>query len=446
MKRAKFFSLDEVNPILERVLETSVADETELVWLERSRGALSARSPDQSVIEGPSLTILVRVVRGGRLGWFRTAAPTVNELTDAVRQALALSTSQPKFKKRPLFPKADDTALPTGRLHDRQISRLTLNEAENLRDRWRRNGEALRLSWSESRIVVANSHGLRRHAAASDLSLAITAGQGLHGCGRAASSVRQLKQLDLEALYERTYSCHMDANGETASDIPKDGVPMLLAPEATIELLNVLNLHALSSRAFLDGSSFMSQHRNIQVFDRQFNLRDDATHEGALPFPFDFEGSPKRAVDLIVEGKPSIPALNHHQSLEAGFDPPAQSVGGLDAMYGNLFLLPGTLDPDSLLDAAGQGLRVGWLEQVSCFEPSHLKIRAVARSVRRVRNGRLAEPLPDFIWETSLLRALARLEGLGQQTVVRATPTTPLGGISAPAIVLAEADGFYPLR
>ena len=164
-----------------------------------------------------------------------------------------------------------------------------------------------------------------------------------------------------------------------------------------------------------------------------------------MPFPFDLEGSPKRRLELILEGQPSTVALNKYQGAEAGMRPTAQSVGGQDALFGNLFLLPGSASEDELLAAADGGIRIGWLQPPECFEPSQLHFRAIARCAQRIENGRLGATLPDFAWEESLLRAFARLRAVGRESAVHSTPTTPLGAIAAPAIVLADAEGFHSL-
>jgi predicted Zn-dependent protease len=222
-------------------------------------------------------------------------------------------------------------------------------------------------------------------------------------------------------------------------------VPVLFTGEAVIELLNVLNTFAFSGRAFVEGTSFLARHRNVQVFDRGFNLCDDGTRTPGLPFPFDLEGSPKAPLDLIVDGQPSTPALTYQQGAETGLVPTAQAVGGQDALFGNLFLLPGEASEEELLAAADGGIHVGWLDRPECFDPGHLHLRARARGVRRVEGGKLGPPLPELVWEDSLLRALARLRAVGRDPVVRAVSSTPLGAISAPALVLTESEGFRVL-
>ena len=64
--------------------------------------------------------------------------------------------------------------------------------------------------------------------------------------------------------------------------------------------------------------------------------------------------------------------------------------------------------------------------------------------MRRIAGGSLGPPLPDLVWEETLLGALARLRLVGRRSVVRSTPTTPLGAISTPAVMLTASEGFRP--
>ncbi len=427
---------DQVSATFEQVLATSTADETELVWFERKYGqASSDRRKDQ--FASPQLTVLIRVIEGGRQGWHRTDTANASDLEAGLRQALAVSKVQPKAKKQPVLPTNNRDLRFVGKLLDSELSRLDLKSAQGLLQTWCGHTIKGQLDWSETRLAVFNSHGLRRSAASSEVSFEARR-NGSHGGSRAAGSARSLAALGVPKICERVN--HQPA--ERSAELPSGSVPVLLAPEATIALLNVINTFALAGRSYLDGTSFLVRHRNFQVFDRALNLRDDGHRLPGLPFPFDLEGSPKQPLDLICEGQPSTVALNEYQGAEAGMRPTAQAVGGQDALFGNLFLLPGGASDQELLDAADGGIYIGWLDPPECYEPTQLRIRANARCVRRIEAGRLGAALPDFAWEESLLRALARLNAIGGETVVHSTPTTPLGAISAPAIVLANAEGF----
>ncbi|MEM7583581.1 MAG: metallopeptidase TldD-related protein [Acidobacteriota bacterium] len=431
-----FIPFDHVSSTFERVLANSPADETELVWFERKYGEVSS-TKRSDVLESPRLTVLIRVIEGGRQGWHRTDSTTASELEAGLRQALAVAKVQPKAKKRPVLPTNNRDLRFSSQLLDREISQLDLRSARNLLAEWCPRGVKGRIDWSETRLAVFNSHGLRRSAASSELTFEALSNGGV-GTGRAAGSARSLKALDAPKICQR--ACLRPA--EKAAELPEQSVPVMLSPEATIALLNVINTFALAGRSYLDGTSFLVRHRNFQVFDRALNLRDDGHRVPGVPFPFDLEGSPKQPLDLICKGQPSAVALNHYQGAEAGMEPTAQAVGGQDSLFGNLFLLPGEASESELLEAAEGGIYVGWLEPPECYEPTQLRVRMTARCVRKIEGGQFGAALPDFVWEESLLRALARLNAIGREAVVHATSTTPLGAISAPAIVLADTEGF----
>lgn len=448
-----FCDLEDLRRRLEQALAASPADETELVCFERCRA--TARGGSGGGLEAPLRSVLVRVVEGRRLGWYRSDASSAGELENAVRLALSLAKLEPRLKPKALFPQRGEKTFLDHRakLHDPAVEHLDPAAASQHLEALSLVGEDATLRWSRSRLVIANSHGLWRSASATEVSLAVATGRHA-GAGHAAAASRSLAGLDLLAVFERARRVAADATAGCAARAAADNlpgprgqaVPALLAPEATIALLDVINLHAFSGRAFLDGSSVLSRHCNVQVFDRRFHLRDDGSAVEGLAFPFDFEGGAKRPLELIVAGTPSTPALSRHQAQLAGLAATGRSVGGSDTLFGNLFVLPGEADEDALLAAADGGVFLGWLEKPVCLDPLHLRIRAIARGVRRIENGALGAPLPTLVWEDSLLRVLARLEAVGRRCVVRAMATTPLGAISAPALALTAIEGLQVAR
>lgn len=460
---------ERIDEVFQRAFELSPADETELVWLERRHGRASSDPAAPAYLEPSRLTVLVRVAVGGRVGWHRTESGGHGDVEIALRQAMALATTKSKARRLPVLPTPGELIELSAPLFDPEIAALTVDKARRRAQDLCRGGfgaaglgaagmagqggglsgghsgagEEAILRWGQTQIAVANTHGLARMAEATEASLQFRSGRGPQA-GWAAGSARSLAGLGGPEIVQR-------ARGRVswlppAEPPATERLPLMLSAEAVCELLNVLNIFALAGRAYLDGTSFLARHRNVQVFDRNFHLRDDAGAMPGLPFPFDFEGMSKRPLDLITFGKPSLPALSHQQSGEAGLEPTAQSVGGHDALFGNLFLLPGELDEPGLLQTAEGGIYVGWLDRPECYEPNQLRVRALARGVRLIENGKLGAPLPDLVWDESLLHAFARLRGVGRELVVRSMPSTPLGGIAAPSLVLEEANKLDPVR
>ncbi|MEM1250744.1 MAG: metallopeptidase TldD-related protein, partial [Acidobacteriota bacterium] len=200
------------------------------------------------------------------------------------------------------------------------------------------------------------------------------------------------------------------------------------------------------SNAYREGYSFVRQHLGSQVFDARFDLVDDATSERGLPFPFDLEGRRKQRVDLVARGVPRTPTVDSQAAQEFQLEPTGHAVGGGDAYALNLFMEPGTASSQELLETADGGLWISRLERIECFDLGRMLLRTVARGVRRIQGGQLAQPLPDLVWNDSLLRVFSRLEAVGQEHSVKVSRDGVLGGTSAPSIVLPGVEGLVPSR
>lgn len=424
---------------LETALRDSPADETELVWIESRRDAASSGRSRRSRAESSSV-LLVRVIERGRLGSYRTGGRSSGELGRAIRQALAQARATDPLSGMRHFP-ADITALAEkAQLHDAAIADLTPDSArQHLRERLdsATNGQ---LEWVEAHVAVANSRGLRRFAAVTGAQATVRVGGGPQG-GVACSASRHLEALDFSALQTQAISRASQASFEPWS--PGE-VPVVFSPLATRALLDVINRYAFSASSYAEGQSFLREHLGIQVFDRSFNLVDDATREDGIPFPFDLEGTAKQRIELVSEGTPRTPALDQRQAAQLGLPPTGHAIGGNDALAENLFLKPDPANSEEqLLRQADGGLWVGALSPLECFEPARMRIRAGLRGVRRIRDGRLEAPLEDLLWQGSLLRGVSNLIGIGDRPELGWLGDRGVfGGCSCPPIALVAATGI----
>ncbi len=436
--RQGLLSLDQIGDRLETVLAGSPADETELVWLEVLRGDGLRRGHRVDVRVSPERTVLVRVLDLGRVGSYRTGSSEIGDLTNAVRMAMAQSRVREPLSGLPHLP-AENAPIGAGNgLFDPAIGALDAAAAEALLRGLPADRETLSLHWAEARVVVYNSRKIRRQVSATGIGFEARCGRR-PGAGRAADAARHLDDLNPRAILERARARH--ATGSVADPSP-DGVPVVLAPEAVLSLIEMLNQESFSAKAYYDGTSFLREHLGIQVFDRALTLIDDGTNPAGIPFPFDLEGTAKAPVALILEGAPKTPALDQRQAAVLGLPPTAHAIGGNDARAQNLFLVAGDQSGDDLLQAAEGGLWIGWLDHLECREPNRVQFSARARGVRRIEEGRLEAPLPDLFWEDSLLRAFSSILGIGAESVNRLTRDGYLGGFSAPSVAIAGVEGL----
>lgn len=424
---------------MEEVLAHSPADETELVWLEVNHGSGRRQRKRIDVQLRPTRTILVRVLDLGRVGSYRMGADSVGQIADGVRNAMAQSRiREPLSGLHHLPADPTDVAVSETQLFDPEIANADTKKMRDWLQRLPAKQETVKLRWSHARVLVFNSRGIRRKAETTAIGLEIKTGRR-PGAGRAIDAGRRLRSLDAHRVLDRARQRHATGN---VADLPAEPVPFVLSAAATIELLDLLNVTSFSAKSYYDGTSFLREHLNIQVFDRLLNLKDDGTDQTGLPFPFDLEGTAKHPVDLILKGAPKTPTLDQRQAAVLGLPPTANAIGGNNAKAENLLLMPGEMADSELLSAADDGIWIGALDNVECLEPRRVGFRATARGVRLIQNGKLGSPLEDFFWQDSLLRAFSSLIGLGTRVTRRLGDDGYLGGLCAPPLAL---NGVAPL-
>jgi PmbA protein len=419
--------LDEMLSRLSRVVEASPADATEIAWIEARRDRLGTGKRRRDG-ERRERTLLVRVRESGRSGFHRTGEATVSELENAVRIALAQARLSPPASPPPSTGRAPAAEPAAGRstdrgpeLYDRELAELDEARARDLVQRLAGRSGAARLGWSMARVAVAGNEGRLRSAEVTAAALEVSHGRG-PAAGSATAASRSLAGLAPEAVAERA---RRRAAPEDLAELPSTPAPLLLlAPEATASLVDLLHRFALSAAALREGTSALCDRLGQRVFHPALTLRDDATDPRGLPFPFDLSGEAKRVVDLIGQGV----------ALAAADD---------ESLASHLALLPGSCDEGEVLRlASDEGLAVASLSPIECFDPGGLRFRAVARGVRRIERGALGRAVPDLLWDDRLESVLGRIVGVGREVVAQGGDEPLLQGISAPALVVGPSGSL----
>ncbi|HLX06669.1 MAG TPA: metallopeptidase TldD-related protein [Thermoanaerobaculia bacterium] len=437
-------------------------------------------------------SLLIRVRQSGRTGLHRTGGAGASDLENAVRDAMAQARLAPATTAEPLPTAAGERAAnerpsgerPTGEraaggdpalavqggpdldgaLFDQELAELEAGQARGLLDRAAGRRERLRLAWLEGRVVVANSAGLRRAARVTAASFEVSCGTGA-GAGSAAGAARHLSALGIQDLLDRARARHGGAEAGAGPATPAGGAgsagdappplpwdadaalatapTLVLSEQSTAALLELLNLHGLSATAQRDAGCCLHGRLGELLFAPCLSLRDDGNDPRALPFPFDLAGWRKRRVDLIVEGVFTTPAVDVQLAQEIGRQPTPHAMAPDESIAANLLLLPGAGEPlaeAELLRQAEDGIWIGALGGLECFDLGRLRFRALALGVRRIAGGVLGPPLPDLVWEDSLLGALARVQTLGDRPVAIAGRDMLFGATAAPLLALRGAE------
>lgn len=429
--------LDEMIARLERTLEGSPADATEIVWIDARRGQETNGKRRRDSYEHPETTVFVRVRESDRYGFHRTEVAEPADLARAVREALAQARLSPSVPAALRPEGASSPVTIEGDLHDPEVTRMTPARAKDLVQRLADQGpdrsETVRLGWAEGRVAVADSRGLRRAAEATTAWASIQSGTGL-----ASGASRSLAGLGLSLLLARARERHSEM--PEMPEAPDGPVPVVLSQESAAALLDLLNRRTLTSASFHHGTSCLRDSLGTPVFHPAFSLRDDGTDPRGLPFPFDLLGAARRPIDLIANGVFLTPAVDDRLARQLDRLPTPHLVAPDEAAASHLFLVPGETPDEQLLANSEGGLWISALEPLESYNPYDLRFRATARGVRRIEGGRPGAALPDLLWEDDLRTLLSGPLAVGNEPVT--VGESLFGGITAPVLALERVSGF----
>jgi predicted Zn-dependent protease len=433
---------------LTRGVADSPADQTAISLVESWQLFASARG----AARGPRLErrLLVRVAEAGRPGAYRAEGTSPVELVAAARQAMAQARAAERVAGGvPLVPATSgpgeregaDAARGPVLVHDPQVAALAAEQGQALLRGLLRNEEQGQLVWWETAVTVVGSGGLARHLRATGVSLEVRTRRGPAG-GVAAASARSLAGLNAEAVYARARS--REAAGDGDADGPVGGA-VVLAAEAVAALLTAVAPQLLAAAAWMDPLAFAPLHQDQAVLAAELEIAEDGAMATGLPFPLDLTGDSRRRAVLVEAGVLRRPVADPIEAATLGVAPTTRLWQGEPSPLEHLHLGAGAADESELLRHAADGVFVGELGEVECWDRGSLAVRVLAGARRRIAGGQLAGALPDAVWEVELPAALRRVSAVGGEVMTR-PGRSQLGGVTAPGLALAAAGEWRPVR
>ncbi|NPA30925.1 MAG: TldD/PmbA family protein [Chloroflexi bacterium] len=285
---------------------------------------------------------------------------------------------------------------------------------------------------------LANSRGLEAYTQGTAAEAIVVMQADEDAWGRAQDASVAWAGLDLDALAAE--AADLAARGRDPRPIEPGEYPVVLAPYAVADLLNMLNFHGLSARAVQEGRSWLNGRLGQRVMDPRVHIWDDPLSPATLPLPFDGEGVPKARLDIVRAGVPLTPVYDRRSAAQEGRAstghglPPGMRDFG--ALAGHLFLGSGDASGEALLRAIGRGLFVNRFWYTRLVHPRDCVITGMTRDgVFWVEDGELAYPVKNLRFTQSYVTALAEVLAIGAATRL-VTAGFGWGGTRAPALAL----------
>ena len=407
-----------------RALELADGEAEAVVLAERSGFARFAGSEVHQPTLADDVSVTVRVVRGGRLGTASTNRIDDDGLREIVRRAAEAADSSPRDETFPglappaPFPAVDGFDPETAELSPDELARRAAAAIEA--------AELPVYGYFTSgsiELAVASSTGVSAEQAATDATaLVIAAGEGASGYAERTS--RRAADVDAAAVAREADEKAARTRGARAVD---PGVyAAVLEPYALSELLEYFAYDSFGALGLLEERSYLAGRLGERVFDPKVSIADDALDPRGLPKAFDFEGTPKRRVEIVEEGVARGVVWDRATAARAGGS--AETTGHapspLQSQWGPLaFALqvaPGeAASVEELAEAVGDGLYVTRLHYLGIVHPREGVITGMTRDgTFRIRDGRIAEPLVNLRFTVSVPELLGEVPGLTREPML----------------------------
>jgi PmbA protein len=203
-------------------------------------------------------------------------------------------------------------------------------------------------------------------------------------------------------------------------------VPIIFDPDTAASLVRAI-AGAASGPSLYRRASFLLERLGTRVAAPAVSIVDDGRIEAALGSrPFDGEGLATRRTVLVGEGRLESYLLDTSSARKLGLSSThhaSRDGAGVSVGTTNLMLLPGAETPQALIRSVSRGLYVTDLIGFG--------VNGVTGDYSRgasglwIENGELAYPVEEVTVAGNLLEMLDRIEGIGNDLVLRDRTVAP---------------------
>lgn len=407
-----------------RALELGPDEAEVVVAAERSGFARFAGSEVHQPTLVDDVSVTLRAVADGRAGTASTNRIDDEGLREVGRRAAQAAASSPPEEGFPGL--APPAPLPEVEGFDAATAGLSPDELA------RRAGAAIEaaelpvygfVTSGLTELAVASSAGVRAEQAVTDATaFVIAAGEGASGCAERTS----WRAEDVDAAAVAREADEKAARTRDAHELEPGVYPAVLEPYAFAELLEYFAFDSFGGLGLLEERSYLAGRLGERVFDPKVSIADDGLDRRGLPKAFDFEGVPKRRVEIVTDGVARGVVWDRRTAARASGSaattghapPPLQSDWGPSASA--LQVAPGdAASVEELAEAIGDGLHVTRLHYLGVVHPREGVITGMTRDgTFRIRNGRIAEPLVNLRFTVSVPELLREVPGLTREPML----------------------------
>jgi predicted Zn-dependent protease len=413
---------DEIRRVAEAGLELKSVDGVEVLFMHEWGGLTRfASSAIHQSTSREDTGVRVRVVKGGRIGVAATnelSPRGVRRAAESAREMAEVVAPDPHFPGlAPVEPVAatttfdDATAATTPRGRAEAVAALVAACGKGF-------PAAGAFETGAMEIAVANTEGQFCWAPMTQASITTVVNGVDGGSGFAEVFARRAQEVDPAAVGQRA------VEKARASASPRDLDPgrytVVLEPSAVSTVIGFLAWIGFGGRALAEGRSCLSGKQGQRVVGENVTIYDDASSPLTLGIPFDFEGVPRRRVDLIERGVFLDGVYDRRTAKQTGKRttghalPPPSPEGPFPL---NLFMEPDGSSTEDMVASTERGVLVTRFHYSNIVHPVESVITGMTRDgTFLIEDGEVAHPVKNLRFTQSILEALSNVEAIGRET------------------------------
>jgi predicted Zn-dependent protease len=416
---------DQVLSVLRESLLSSPADQTELVFDGEELGYTHiAESQIQQNLTASDCAIVARVVMGKRIGVASTNRPTAESVSRAISDAVDISRfvdADEGFVSLPNSSATEDIGA-----YFRSTAEFSPVDRANAV--WNMNKiaakEGLKTSGAfrtfTNTVAVVNSLGTEQYfeGTKAELSLTVSSGDGRSGysIGYDRDAGKVNPGLVAESAVDKA------ARSVDPISLPSGQYTVLLEPAAVGQLLLFLSFMGFGSKTFVQRRSFMVGKIGERIAGENITVRDDAHHSMMRGMPFDYEGVPRKSVELITDGVAMGVVSNSHDARLMG----TESTGHAHVATKSFTPYPkhmvmdgGNADVREMIESVDRGIYITHFWYVNYLNPMMTMVTGTTRDgTFLIEEGRVGRPVVNMRMQQSILEAFSNCRMLSTERVL----------------------------
>ncbi len=436
---------ERVFEILQGVLTTSGADQTEAIFIGNQKGLtrFANNSIHQNVAERDT-SVIFRVALGKRVGVATANSLNKGRLIDTLKEAVKIAKHQvenPHFSSLPsaqeykrLETFFEETADFTPEERAERVGRIIkMVEDKGLQ-------VAGALSTSSGEIAVLNSFGVAAYQPLSAATLRIVVSSA-DSSGYADSLCRDIGELDVDERTEVAIKRCLESKGPR--DLKPGRYDVLLEPPAVGELIEWMSMIGFGAKSLQEETSFLSDRLGERIVSEKVTIYDDGNDPSGIAMPFDFEGIPKQRVYFIDKGVAQgvvydSETANREGKTSTGHALPPTSHSG--PMPLNVFFAPGDEGEEEMLNSMRRGILVTRFHYVNGLLNTR---EALFTGMTRdgtffVEDGKVKYPIENLRFTESMLKALSNVEMVSRERKAINAWWEAVGAAVVPSLLIKD--------